>query len=291
MYNLAMELPDTGSPPPGLLVTGHFHQHPPYAVFRRRGSGNWLITYTIAGRGVYRQPGVSLEASPGDIVLLAPDAHHDYCVPPDSTWEFIWAHFHPRPAWHAWWNLPQAGVGLYLLRLRNTETQARIRDVFVRLDADARRDVGAEQSMFQRELALNGLEEVLLLALREHERQVSSRLDRRVQHVIDIMTAELAAPHDLASLAAAVALSPSRLVHLFKTEVGESVMQTLITLRLRQAARLLEFTPRSIAAISEEVGFSSPFYFSRAFRRHFGANPQAYRATLRKTLPALEAES
>ena len=45
--------------------------------------------------------------------------------------------------------------------------------------------------MFQRELALNGLEEVLLLALREHERQVSSRLDDRVQSVIDIMTATL----------------------------------------------------------------------------------------------------
>jgi AraC family transcriptional regulator of arabinose operon len=285
-----VDLPDTGSPPPGLLVTGHFHQYPPYAVFRRHGSGNWLITYTIAGQGLYRQPGLSLEASPGDIVLLGPDAFHDYCVPPGGMWEFTWAHFHPRPAWHIWWNLPQVGSGLYLLRLGDAAIQERVRDVFLRLHADAVRDVDTEQSMFQRELALNGLEEVLLLALREHERQVSSRLDVRVQAVIDIMTADLAAPHDLASLAAAVALSPSRLVHLFKAEVGESVMQTLLTLRLRQASRLLEFTPRSIAAISEEVGFSSPFYFSRVFRQHFGANPQAYRATLRKALPVSGAD-
>jgi AraC family transcriptional regulator of arabinose operon len=277
-----MDVPDTGSPPPGLLVTGHFHQHPPYAVFRRHGSGNWLITYTLSGLGMYRQPGFSLEVRPGDIVLLAPDAYHDYCVPPDGAWEFVWAHFHPRPAWHSWWDLPQVGHGLYLLRVGDPAIQERVRGVFLRLHADARRDVDAEQSMFQRELALNGLEEVLLLALREHERQVSSRLDDRVQAVIEIMTADLAASHDLASLAAAVALSPSRLVHLFKAEVGESVMQTLMTLRLRQAARLLEFTPRSIAAISEEVGFASPFYFSRAFGRHFGASPQAYRAMLRK---------
>ena len=75
----------------------------------------------------------------------------------------------------------------------------------------------------------------------------------------------------------------------------------VIQLRLNQAARLLEHTVDDIGAIAREVGFGSPYYFSRQFRRHFGMSPRRYRAkpgdvcTDSKTYPAdrfwLEASS
>jgi AraC family transcriptional regulator of arabinose operon len=56
-------------------------------------------------------------------------------------------------------------------------------------------------------------------------------------------------------------------------------MGAVIRLRLNQAARLLEHTVDDIGAIAREVGFSSPYYFSRQFRRHFGMSPRQYRAS------------
>ena len=71
---------DSYTPPPDILVTGHFKERYGYAVYRARGSGNWLITYTLQGQGLYRQAGMQIWANPGDIVLLQLGALHDYSV-------------------------------------------------------------------------------------------------------------------------------------------------------------------------------------------------------------------
>ncbi len=273
MYNPAMLPQETVSPPPDVLVTGHHLQKTGYKVYRPHGSGNWLVTYTLGGRGLYRRPGVELRVEPGDLVLLAPGALHDYSVPPNGSWEFLWAHFHPRLEWLSWWRLPEVGSGLYRVSFRTRSARERARQAFLKLHSDAR-----SSGEMQHSLALNGLEEVLLLAAREGGRSDRRIFDERVRQVLAIISEDLTASHGVPALAREVALSPSRLSHLFKQEVGDSVANTVQRLRLRQAARLLEYTVASVAAVSEDVGYGSPYYFSRQFRRHFGMSPSEYRA-------------
>lgn len=314
-----MEHYHSGSPPADVLITGHFKEHYGYRVYRAHGSGNWLITYTLAGQGLYRQPGLSVQAQPGDVILLQPGALHDYSVPPDGSWEFLWAHFQPRLEWLSWWRSPRtdnplwtaSGQGLLSIHIASQTARERIHQAFLNLHKDASlpdahssipRNGSLDESatggalgqqsetpltMLQRELALNSLEEVLLLAVRENlrEQQQNAALDERVQFVLDLITHDLAAPHTLETLADAVALSPSRLSHLFKQEVGDSVNNLLLSLRLNKAARLLEFTTQSISTISDEVGFHSAFYFSRQFRQRFGMNPRAYRDSVEQRKP------
>ena len=47
--------------------------------------------------------------------------------------------------------------------------------------------------------------------------------------------------------------------------------------RLSQAAILLEITDQPVSSISESVGFSDVFYFSKLFKRKYGRPPSAYR--------------
>lgn len=276
LYNPAMQPQETASPPPNVLVTGHYRERPGYAVYRKHGSGNWLVTYTIEGHGLYRQPGLALRTSPGDLVLLQPGAMHDYSVPSGCSWEFLWAHFHPRLPWLSWWRLaPVGGGGLYRASLRTAQARARALQAFEKLHTDS-----WAAGPLGRELALNGLEEVFLLAEREHGSSEQRPLDHRVQQVLGLISRDLGARHDVPTLARRVTISPSRLSHLFREEVGDSVSSTVLTMRLRQAARLLEFTVRNVGEISEEVGFRSPFYFSRQFRQRYGVCPREYRARL-----------
>jgi AraC family transcriptional regulator of arabinose operon len=268
-----MRTPEAPSPPPGVLVTGHFRERFGYRVRRPDGSGNWLLTYTLDGQGLYREPGSDLFVEPGDVVLLGPDVPHDYSVPEGGFWEFLWAHFQPRLEWFGWWGPLVGGEGPGVARLQTREARERVRRSLLRLHADAL--AGGELS---RELALNGLEEVLLIAVREGAG--GRPVDPRVRRVLDLISSDLAATHDVPGLATEVALSPSRLSHLFKQETGDSLMGTVIQLRLNQAARLLEHTVDDIGSIASEVGFDSPYYFSRRFRRHFGMSPRQYRATV-----------
>ncbi len=286
LYNLAMTI-DTATPPPDILITGHFKEHPGYAVYRTHGSGNWLITWTLAGQGIYRQPRVELVAQPGDLVLLQPGALHDYSVPPDGSWEFLWAHFQPRPGWFPWWRLPPAGQGLFKMHVQAPPIQERIQRAFLQLHTDAsaapighRTATQEPVSILQRELALNGLEEILLLTTREYAPGYRRPIDERIQRVLEMMQQDFATQYSLETLAQTVALSSSRLCHLFKQEVGDSINNVLISMRLTRAARLLEFTTESIHHIAEQVGFSSAFYFSRQFHQRFGMSPRAYRTAL-----------
>lgn len=286
MYNTAMPHYETPSPPSDIFVSGHFREQYGYAVQRSHGSGNWLITYTLEGEGHYRLYGEMIWARPGDIILLKPGTPHDYSVPLDGLWNFFWAHFQPRVDWFSWWNLPELQPGLFKATLRTSHSQERAYQAFLQLHTDSNASLleqahqtASARALLRRELALNRLEELLLLTTLETEQERQRLLDPRVQQVLDIISKNLSAQHTVATLAHEVALSPSRLAHLFKQEIGDSLISKLVELRLAHAARLLTFTNDSIATIADEAGFHSAFYFSRQFQQHFGMSPRAYRTT------------
>jgi AraC-like DNA-binding protein/mannose-6-phosphate isomerase-like protein (cupin superfamily) len=82
-------------------------------------------------------------------------------------------------------------------------------------------------------------------------------------------------------VAAHVALSPSRLSHLFKAHTGRSVIRYLHELRLEQANQLLLESTLPAHTVASECGFGDARFFHRVFRRHFGCSPQQWRAAQR----------
>ncbi len=81
----------------------------------------------------------------------------------------------------------------------------------------------------------------------------------------------------LSDVAQALYVSPSHLSHVFKEETGQTVLQYLTDLRIREARALLRTTDLSVGEVAQRVGFDNPSYFSRWFRRHAGTSPSDYR--------------
>ncbi len=78
--------------------------------------------------------------------------------------------------------------------------------------------------------------------------------------------------------------SPSRAPALARAlvELTGRTTKELITDRVMlEAARLLRFSDRTVGEVAFQVGFRDPLYFSRAFKRHTGRSPQAYRDAAR----------
>lgn len=273
----AAVLTDTPAPPPELLVASHFRQDGRYAVRRAHGAPSWLLTYTTGGAGVYRLGERTWPARPGDLWLVAPGTPQDYRTDPvTGLWDFWWVHFRPRPTWTEWLRWPALADGLLHRHLEGGPSRLRVQAAWERLVADARGTGGTGE-----ELALCGLEEILLVARDRARREAAPAADGRVRVALEYAAAHLGEHHSLPALAARVALSPSRLAHVCKAQTGQSPMRAVTALRLREAARLLEFTDQGVAEVARDLGFDSPSHFSRRFTAAFGLSPRAWRASRR----------
>ncbi len=60
---------------------------------------------------------------------------------------------------------------------------------------------------------------------------------------------------------------------IFKETYGVSPNAYLLSKRMDHAARLLS-DGRSVSAVAQEIGYSSPYNFSRAYKKHFGYSPK-----------------
>lgn len=78
-------------------------------------------------------------------------------------------------------------------------------------------------------------------------------------------------------LAQGVSMSPSRFAARFVAAVGESPMVYVAKWRMNVACRLLTGTKQGIAQVAADVGYDSLAAFNRAFKKHTGVPPAAWR--------------
>ncbi|AUP77902.1 hybrid sensor histidine kinase/response regulator transcription factor [Flavivirga eckloniae] len=74
-------------------------------------------------------------------------------------------------------------------------------------------------------------------------------------------------------LASQVSLSRSRLYRKIKGLTGQTVTEFIRKVRLQRAKQILEKGNSNISEVCYKVGFSSPSYFTKCFKAHFGILP------------------
>jgi len=251
----------------GLAIAGHFRAPDTYAVDRPSGRDDWLVAYTLEGCGYVRTPEGKRLVRPGEILLLRAGVPHRYGTCPGETWEFVWAHVSAERMDASFLPHREATVEA----IPDGASRRRILRAFRRALHDAR-----ERGEYWNELCHGALQEVLAIAAR----RLARRVDPRVEEVRRLLASHTREPVRVDALAQAVGLSPSRLSHLFKEATGQSIVDALNAMRVRQAALLLEHTRRGAAEIAYEVGFQNYNHFLAQFRKRFGTSPSGYRRSL-----------
>lgn len=245
------------------ILTGHFREDDSYFTRRPFGMDNWLIVYTLDGEGYFRTPAGEKSCGPGEIGLLRIGVPHAYGTMPGKTWNLMWAHFDGLPETDL---LPDEEV--LICRFPTDAMRRRVLRIFRTLFQDSR-----ERGRMWQELCENQLSGLLLLVAD----QLADRMDPRVSQTLRTLSSRMRETITLNELAAEAGLSASRLSHLFKSETGRSVIETLNGMRLEQAALLMAHAGRTASEAAFDVGFQSYNHFAELFRKKFGTRPADYR--------------
>lgn len=113
--------------------------------------------------------------------------------------------------------------------------------------------------------------------------------DEYVTRALAAMKKDPARRWTVASLARVAGLSRAPFARRFRRATGASPLRWLTAHRLALAESLLVSRDSTLAAIAAEVGYSSEFAFSKAFKRLVGIAPASFRRVLFERARAVDA--
>lgn len=250
-------------------------------IYRPSGLDVWTLNYTRTGIGRVDAHGRRLLVKPGDLLLFRPGVINDYGREEDRRhWVHLWSIFHAPPTWHRWLVWPQWTPGI--MRLHISDRSLRRKIVLLLQDmVEAIKTPHPQRD----EIAMGLLFAILAWCDTTNPLSGRCRLDSRIQRVVTHLSTHHASPISIDELATIADLSPSRLSHLFREQMGTTPMRFLESERMTRACDLLLMTGDAVGLIATQVGFEDPAYFTRLFRRRFGCTPRAYRQRGRPPRP------
>ena len=102
-----------------------------------------------------------------------------------------------------------------------------------------------------------------------HSKMVRQARDYILSHMGESVTTE--------KLSTELGMNRTYLCKLFAEETGLTVNRYVTHTKMEEAKRLMDISRKSIAEISEYLGFSSQSYFQKVFKKTFGITPMEYR--------------
>lgn len=250
---------------------GYYPKARGHTCVRERGCPETIFIYCAEGGGWCEIAGQKHDITRNQLLVIPANAPHVYGAVAQAPWTIHWFH------------AVGSNVPFYLERLAVT-----VRQPVVPLGGDVQlfslfEDVleGLEHGFTMTHLiyAAHSLSHLMGLILRHKEEfgygEVNAR--ERMEKSVQFMKGHLREPLTVATLASLVNLSRSHYTTLFRRVTGYAPLSYLNHLRMQRAVQLLNTTELSIKQISEQLGFSDQFYFSRAFSKMHNHSPSEHR--------------
>jgi AraC family transcriptional regulator of arabinose operon len=238
---------------------------------RERGCPEAVFIYCARGNGWCEMAGRRHEVVEDQLLVIPASTPHIYGAAKKQPWTIHWFH------------AVGSNVPFYLEKLEVTKDKPVVRlggDVqLFSLFEDVLEGLEHGSTLTHLTYAAHSLTHLMGVILRHKDEfwHGEGDIKERITKSIDFMKQHLREPLRIATLAAVVNLSRSHYTEIFRRVTGYAPLMYLNHLRMQRAVQLLNSTNLSIKAISEQLGFSDQFYFSRAFAKLHGHSPSEHR--------------
>lgn len=242
----------------------------------KRGTSPFLVLqHTTFGEGRLDYAGTQYRLTPGQTMLVTMPHAHRYWLERGGHWEYFWAVLHGREALRLAREILEAAGPV--LRLEAAQTD-RLAAACLALIATP--DLTPGEVSAAAYAALAALHDSAFAA-----RRAETPLPAALARVVGFIAAHLAEPLPVDRLARVAGLSRAHFVRQFTAALGKPPSAHVLDLRLERIERLLLASEMTVAEIAAATGFNDANYLAKAFRRHRGLAPLAFRATRLESRP------
>ena len=106
--------------------------------------------------------------------------------------------------------------------------------------------------------------------------------DNRIEKIIAYINKKYTEPLYLNDVAAFASMNPTAFCRYFKENVGKTLKEYIIEMRIGYACKLLSLSHFNVSQIGIECGFETISHFNRCFKRITGYSPTEYKEKLER---------
>ncbi|OPH49053.1 hypothetical protein BC351_37715 [Paenibacillus ferrarius] len=251
-----------------LVSTGYWIHQP--QVVRREGYKGFQWIQCFDGQGMLEIEGITIPISKGQGMLLYPGVPHRY-YPLVEPWTVQWVEFNGNfadPLLQSL-NFPKSLV-LYITKP----------DILLAKfnEMNSLYSLRTSMSSYDGSHLLYGLLLDLFRYTSTSDTRSNHEQYEHLKPVIDYIENHYDQQLTLQNLADQLAVTPHYLCVLFQKTLGTRPFEYINRFRIRKAKEFLQQSPAlEIKAISCKVGFESPSYFIKLFKKNEGITPKQFR--------------
>ena len=240
-------------------------------TWRPKGRLDYQLLYIVSGKGHFYFHGEDRVVYAGRMVLIQPRQEQRYEYFGEDKPEVYWVHFTGSDVKN-------------ILRSYNIPMD----DPIFYSGASSTYSYLFKEMIHELQTCKTGYEDLLTMYLRqifllvqrtrqEERPTVSTYIQEEMEFARRYFNEHYNEPISIQEYAESRNMSVCYFQRNFKQIVKHTPMQYLLTIRVNNAASLLETTDYSMAEIAAIVGYEDPLYFSRLFRKIKGVSPRDYR--------------
>lgn len=240
-------------------------------TWRPRGRLDYQLLYVVSGKAHFYFDDAERIVTAGHMVLFQPrqEQHYEY-FGTDKT-EVYWVHFTGS-------NVKNI-LRRYDIPLDTPVLYSGASAIYAYLFKEMINELQTCRTGYEELLAMY-LRQILILVQRtrqEHRTSINTHIQEEMEYARRYFNEHYNEQISIEDYAQSRNMSVSWFQRSFKQIVNYSPMQYILTIRMNNAASLLESTDYSMAEISAIVGYDNPLYFSRLFKKQKGVSPSEYR--------------
>lgn len=240
-------------------------------TWRPKGRLDYQLLYIVSGKGHFYFHGEDRVVYAGRMVLIQPRQEQRYEYFGEDKPEVYWVHFTGSDVKNILrsYNIPMDDPIFYS---GASSTYSYLFKEMIHELQSCKTGYEDLLTMYLRQIFL------LVQRTRQEERPtVSTYIQEEMEFARRYFNEHYNEPISIQEYAESRNMSVCYFQRNFKQIVKHTPMQYLLTIRVNNAASLLETTDYSMAEIAAIVGYEDPLYFSRLFRKIKGVSPRDYR--------------